>query len=155
MKIETIKAEKITTENIKYVLTAYEAMGKRVAGAIIEGKVFIWGDVVKTPDHFSVEFDTETLEFVRAYVGTPIHGIVAQWVNDGESSGWTPCWSRGNFGQNYTSGGNWSSSCRKCGTFESLTKAIDVKPFDDITANSEAEAKRNRSYIKTFLGLNS
>lgn len=161
MKIEIKTPEQITPENLQATINALSAIqNKRVAGAVIEGQVCIWGDATKTADWMSVEFTIETLELSRVYVGSPYHGIVAQGnIEDGEIW-WIPCWSHDDFGKNFTHGGTWSApSVRKLPRekgFETLKAAIMAKPtdFTDYTIrNKRAEAIRNRQWLCEYFKI--
>ena len=57
----------------------------------------------------NIEHNSNTDDVVAIFVGLPILGIVAQFnaFADGGAE-WYECASRGNFGKNPASGGNWS-----------------------------------------------
>lgn len=106
-----------------------------------------FGDVLNIPEWMHLEIDSKG-ELVRIYVGTPDHGIVAQYSADVDK--WYPCWSKGNFGKNFVSGGNWYSDSRKvCDGYSTLNQAVRAKPLGGIMP--KAEAHRNRDYILNYL----
>lgn len=58
----------------------------------------------------NISHDSNTDDVVNVFVGLPILGIVAQFTPDLNGADvWFECASRGNFGKNPASGGNWSA----------------------------------------------
>ena len=53
--------------------------------------------------------NADTGELHNLWIGTPETGPMLAYHPD---SGWSPIYSRGNYGKNYACGGNWSSHCR-------------------------------------------
>lgn len=65
----------------------------------------------------------ENRDIVYAWIGTRQTGIILQYSGPGNyyngidhvdypDGAWTPCYSRGNFGNNYSRGGNWSGHAK-------------------------------------------
>ncbi|MCP4339641.1 MAG: hypothetical protein GY799_12305 [Desulfobulbaceae bacterium] len=101
------------------------------------------GDVISLPEWMSVEIMQDG-EISRLYVGTPEHGPIASY--DTSDDKWHPLWSKGNYGKNFTSGGNWYAPSRKqCEGYSTLLGAIKAKPIWGFMPKSEAH--RNRDFI--------
>lgn len=64
----------------------------------------------------NIDYDTDTDDVVVLSVGLPVLGIVAQFnaYSDGGAE-WFECSSRGDFGNNHTSGGQWKAIQRAGG----------------------------------------
>jgi hypothetical protein len=88
------------------------AAQKRKDGQISEG-VYI-----------AMQYDADSVELVRLFIGTPETGPMLQFDDRPfdtargcySINGWTPIYSRGNFGRNYSHGGNWSGHSRNLTT---------------------------------------
>lgn len=59
--------------------------------------------------YLEIESNADTQEIIRVRFGTPEIGPLMAWHES--ENGWTPLYSRGNYGKNCVSGGHWSTHC--------------------------------------------
>ena len=77
--------------------------------------------------YMRMEIDSATNELCYLWLGTPGCGPMLQYS---EAHGWTPCYSRGDYGRNYACGGHWSGHCRNLLT----TRLIGARGAGDKTS---------------------
>jgi hypothetical protein len=104
---------KITCKNKE--IETFIKINKRPDGQIAEG-VYI-----------SIRYNSETGQLVNFWLGTPELGPMLAYH---ERDGWTPIYSRGDYGKNYSCGGHWSSQNRNL----LKTRLIGKPGTGDVTA---------------------